>query len=350
MTLMHADSSRPTTGQPLVTILVPCFNGARLLRQSLDSLVAQTYSNVEILLLDDASTDDTPNIAAEYAGRIAYVRQPVNLGQFGNVNDGIGRASGELIAVYHADDIYEPTIVESEVEYLLSHPEVGAVFASDIFVDADGREYGRLSLPPEVRGEAPLSYSVVLNGLLTYRNRFLVGPSAMVRASVYREVGTYRGDRYRIASDMEMWLRIARRYPIAVLEEHLMRYRHFHENSTQQYHRLRTEPDLHFLILNEHLTDGGRAIASPRSLRAHAAHFSEDRIMASISHYIKGELPEGRRALRGASLRAIARSPQVQRWRLSVILIGLHILYRLPRIEAIATAMFNRWHVKRPPR
>ena len=135
----------PGNPMPLVSILVPSYNGTAFLREALDSILAQTYPDVEIILLDDASTDDTPAIAAEYGSRISYVRQPNNLGIYDNVNVGIARACGSLIATYHADDIYLPTIVEAQVAYFQAHPEVGAVFCSDIFVDAHGEEYGRLS-------------------------------------------------------------------------------------------------------------------------------------------------------------------------------------------------------------
>ncbi|MEO8483475.1 MAG: glycosyltransferase [Acidobacteriota bacterium] len=335
--------------RPLVSILVPSYNGARFLRESLDSLLTQSYPNLEILLLDDASTDDTPSIAAEYEGRITYVRQPANMGIYDNVNVGIALARGELIATYHADDIYLPTIVEAEVAYLQAHPEVGAVFCSDIFVDAEGREYGRIVLPPPVRGETPLDYRGVLNALLTYKNRFLVCPTAMVRASVHRQVGVYRQDRYRNTADLEMWLRIARACPVGILESHLMRYRHFHGNSSQLYHRLRTAPENFFGILDEYLASGGRALATPTALTAYEAHRSEDRLMAAISHYIKGELVDGRHALSQVQLGPIVRTRTVQRWRLVAISTGLWILLRLPRVERIAQAMFERWHVKHPP-
>ncbi|MEO7101939.1 MAG: glycosyltransferase, partial [Gemmatimonadaceae bacterium] len=217
--------------RPLVTVLVPTFNGAAYLREALDSILAQSYSHLEIILLDDFSSDNTPEIAAEYGDRITYVRQPHNMGIYDNVNVGIEMARGDLIATYHADDIYLPDIVEREVAYLEAHPDVGAVFTSNILVDAVNREYYRNVFPADVRGEQPLDYPTVLNALLKYKNKFLVCPTAMVRTAVHRAVGNYRQDRYRNTSDLEMWLRIARRYPIAILESHLMRYRHFHGNS-----------------------------------------------------------------------------------------------------------------------
>jgi glycosyltransferase involved in cell wall biosynthesis len=349
MTLPPAVPRDDRARRPLVSVIVPSYNGAKFLPESLDSILAQTYPNIEIIVLDDASTDDTPAVAARYAGRITYVRQPANLGQFDNVNDGIARATGEFVAVYHADDIYLPEIVEREVAYLQEHPDVAAVFASDIFVDAAGREYGRLRLPPEVRGEQPLDYVTVLNALLTYKNRFLVGPSAMVRGSVYASVGRYREERYRIASDLEMWMRIARRRPIAVLEDHLMKYRHFHGNASQQFEFLRTGPDAYFFLMDDYLDSGDRALARPDAMAHFEAHRMEDRLMSVISHYIKGELREGRQLLGLVRLGALLRSRQVQRWRLVVLTLGLRVLVRLPRIDWVARRMFGRWHVKRPP-
>ena len=242
-----------------------------------------------------------------------------------------------------------PTIVEEQVAYLQAHPEVGAVFASDFMVDAEGREYGRIELPGEVSGDRPLVYPVVLNALLSYKNNFLVCPTAMVRASVHREVGVYRQDKYRNTSDLEMWLRIARRYPIAVLEAHLMKYRHFHGNSSQRYHRLRTDVENYFLIMDEYLEQGDRRLATPEALASYEAHRSKDRLWAAMSHYIKGDLPEGRRTLREVRLGPLARSPHVQK-RLLAIAAGLWVAHRLPRSEWLAERMRQRWHVKRPPR
>src|ERR1700686_4844626 len=91
----HTVSASPIGAMPLVSILIPSYNAARFLRETLDSLLAQTYKNIEIILLDDASTDATPEIAAEYAGRITSFRQPRNLGIYDNVNVGIARARGD---------------------------------------------------------------------------------------------------------------------------------------------------------------------------------------------------------------------------------------------------------------
>jgi len=130
-----------------VSIVVPVFNGEAWVRESLDSILNQTDPAREIIVMDDASTDSTPDILSSYQDSITVHRQPENRGQFENVNDGIRHARGEYIAIYHADDIYAADIVREEVEFLESHPAAGGVFALDVFIDKGGHEYGRLSLP-----------------------------------------------------------------------------------------------------------------------------------------------------------------------------------------------------------
>ncbi len=349
-----ADDATPPVGVeahslPLVTVLVPCFNSARFLRQALDSIVSQSYTNLEIILLDDHSTDGSADIAADYAPAVRVIRQTRNLGQFGNVNAGLALARGEYVCIFHSDDEYLPTIIEEEVHFLRAHPEVGAVFTTDRFIDAEGREYGRMRLPREIPPGAPLDYPQVLNALLTHKNRIFVGPSAMVRAAIYRKVGAYDESRYGIAADLDMWVRISRISRVAVLGRPLMRYRHFHGNLSQQYNLLRTEPERYFRIMDERLASEDARHVTPAARRHFEAHRAEDRLMAAITHYIRGERREGREALHKASVRRIIASSRVQRTRLLLIAAGLGVLLSLPRSSGVAAWMHRRWHAKRSP-
>jgi hypothetical protein len=252
-----------------------------------------------------------------------------------------------LVAVYHADDVYLPQIVEREVAFLRGHPECGAAFCLDIFIDAMGSEYGRLSIPTPLRGGRPLSYPVVLNALLEYKNVFLVGPTAMVRASVYSEVGPYRGDEFGIASDLEMWVRIAQRHPIGIVEEYLLRYRHGHGNSTQTYYHLRDEPERYFRILDLALQAGGRALATPAALAAFEAHRAQDFLMVAVNLYVRGDLRRAAQMLANASVSRLVASSRIQVARMLVLLFALKALVCLPRIGLVADAFYRRWHAPR---
>jgi GT2 family glycosyltransferase len=331
---------------PLVTVVVPVFNAAPFLPEALGSVLAQSYPHVEVIVIDDASTDGTAGVIAAYGDRVRAERQERNLGIYATANRGIALARGELICVYHADDVYLPTIIEREAEWLGRHPEAGAVFASDVFIDAEGHEYARLTLPLEVRGERPLDHVTVVNALLTHDNTFLRCPGAMVRASVYRELGGYRPELYRNTADLDMWLRIAQAYPIGILEEHLFRYRHFHGSSSERYHELRTEPSRTLTILGEHLAAGARSVATPAALAAYDARRARDALLRAVSHYIRGELPQARALLARVEPRRLMASSRVQRGRLLALLAGMRVLARLPRIPALADLFYRRWHAR----
>jgi glycosyltransferase involved in cell wall biosynthesis len=331
---------------PLVTIIVPVFNGDRFLKESLDSILNQTYPRIEVIVMDDASTDSTPEIVSSYANRVKYYRQSHNRGIYANANDGIAMAAGEYIATYHADDVYDAKIVEREVAFLERYPEAGAVFCPSIFIDPQGRERGRLNIPPEVHGERPLPYPVVFNALLKYKNVFLTCPSAMVRASVYKDVGVYRDAQFRNTSDLEMWLRIARNYPLGVLEDCLFRYRYGHGNSAQRYRRLRTDPERFFTIMDLYLAEGDSALATPEALSGHEAHRAEDNLMRTINSYILGEAGQAQAILRHVQAAKILGSPAVQRMRLLILYGALQCLVRLPRINFIADIFYSRWNVR----
>ena len=343
----EASTERDADDGAKVTILVPVFNGERYLSSSLDSILNQSYPNTEVIVLDDASTDRTPEILASYGDRIRTITQERNRGIYGNMNTGIESASGEYIAIYHSDDLYEPNIVTREVEFLSSHPEAGAVFCSDVFIDPDGAKTGQLELPAEIRGNQPLPYPTVLNTLLTYRNVFLRCPSCMVRADVYKAVGPYRDQQFRNTSDLEMYLRIARSYSIGVLEDHLFKYRWGHGNSGQRYRYLRTDEERYFTILDLYLNEGDREIASKKALAAFEAHRNEDRLMRVVSSYISDQRTDARALLAQVKPTEMIGNAQIQWARLLVLWASLTVLVRLPRLSLVADIFRRRWHGKK---
>ncbi|MGI9146822.1 MAG: glycosyltransferase [Chloroflexota bacterium] len=336
--------------RPLVSVVMPVYNGERYLAESLDSVLAQTYPNFEVLVMDDASTDGTWAIAEGYGSRVRAHRQPTNRGIYANANAGIDMARGEYIAFYHADDVYEPTIIESEVAVLEARPEIGAVFCKDLFIDAASQVYGRLELPPELRGSSAVGYSDVLNALLTYKNAFLRCPSCLARASVYRSVGLYRQDEFRNTADLDMWLRISRAYPIVVLDEYLFRYRHNVGNSGQRYRHLRTDPERFFAIMDLYLQSAeDRRLVRRSALTAYEGHRAQDNLMRAISYYVLGQVPEAARVLREVDGRRLLASPRSQRVRMLALLGVLLLLVRLPRVPGAADAMYRRWHAQTAP-
>jgi hypothetical protein len=335
-----------TGSLPLVSIVVPAYNCERYVRESLTSILAQTYPNTEVLVMDDCSTDGTPEVVAPFLGRIKYYRQNQNRGIYANANDGIARVSGEYIAIYHADDVYEPRIIEREVEFLRRYDQVGAVFCSAVLIDPEGRTEGHIVLPPEVRGERPLSFSTIFNSLLKYKNKFLMCPSSMVRADVYREVGLYREEIFRNTSDLDMWLRIAQKFSLGVLEENLFRYRYGHGNSAMRYHAARTEPERYFMIMDLLLEKTGPTVATAETLAAYEAHRAEDQLMRTVSAYVVDRMSDARRILREVRLSNLLGSASIERGRLGILFVALQILVRLPRLQIVGRLFSWRWQGK----
>ena len=164
---------------------------------------------------------------------------------------------------------------------------------------------------------------------------------------MYREVGLYRDERgaeFENTSDLEMWLRIARRYHVGVLEEHLLRYRRGHGSASERYHHIRTEPFRFFRIIDAELDGFGRTVATPEALRAYEAHRNVDHVLRTVNHYILGDIPAAQGALRQVRLQALAASGAIQRGRMVALALALRLLTRLPRSTAAARLFERRWH------
>ncbi len=213
-----------------------------------------------------------------------------------------------------------------------------------MFIDAEGRRLEELELPPDVRGSEPLDYPRVLNALLKYTNVFLRTPTALVRASVYRELGGYRAEALKNTAELDMWLRIARKHSMGTLEERLILRRRHQGSSAGRYHRLRTDRFRFFDIMDAELAQGARQLATVDALRDYEAHKSVDTVLRAVNHYILGNRKEARRVLGEAKLGSLAASSQIQRGRMLALAIGLHALVRLPRMRVVSRLFARHWY------
>lgn len=219
------------TAMPLVSICVPTFNSAPYLREALDSLLAQSYPNCEIVVSDNASSDGTVEILREYAGtgKIRLLLNDVNVGAGGNFNRLVESAAGEFVAIYHADDRYEPTIVAESMALFMENATVGLVGTMATAMDETGKYLFTYSLPEgTVANSAGLfDFDSAMTAVLNTRRQkiFFVTPSIMVRREVYLRVGLFDQKTWSSTVDYEMWLRIAREHDLAVIARPLMHYR-----------------------------------------------------------------------------------------------------------------------------
>src|SRR3954452_11779618 len=135
-------ATRETERQPLVTIIVPAYNRAGgLLEATLDSILAQDYSNLDVLALDDGSTDETPQVLERYAdahpGRMRWERHE-NMGQAKTLNRGFEMARGELIGYLNSDDLFLPGGIAKLAEQLVDEPDAALAYPAYRVIDEDG--------------------------------------------------------------------------------------------------------------------------------------------------------------------------------------------------------------------
>lgn len=190
---------------PKVSICVPTYNRAHTLRTTLEAILRQTYADWELIVCDDASTDDTESVVNEYQdGRIRYYRNQANKGLYANFNYGISLARGEYVAIYHDHDIYLPNIIERSVELLERYPSASFVHTGLLLIDDGNHPVG-----VDVRPFPELLAGSDARKLMSDRwHSPVMAATAMVRRSAYECVGPYRFDEFGLGCDLHMWFEL----------------------------------------------------------------------------------------------------------------------------------------------
>lgn len=186
---------------PLVTVIVPCYNGAAFLEEALRSALAQSYRAVEVVVIDDGSTDSSPEIAQRLPVR--YIRQQ-NLGLSVARNAGIRESKGSYVVFLDADDRLRPEAIESGLNALATHPDCAITVGDHVFIAADGSHLANSDKACEVHRH----YEALLKS-----NFIEMISSVLFRRSVFDEVGGF-DTALRVAEDYDLYLRIARVRPI----------------------------------------------------------------------------------------------------------------------------------------
>jgi glycosyltransferase involved in cell wall biosynthesis len=220
----HGDAQgRAEDHEPLVSVVVPAFNAAQTLPETLNSVRAQTYQNLDIVIVDDGSTDDTAAIVRNHMTQDPRIRllSQNNGGVASARNAGIGAAAGDFIAFVDADDLWHPTKIAKQMALLLSASSTTAlVYAPFRLIDGDGRVLGS-------------QHRIGVDGWVLYRhfhvNLVGNGSSILVRKAVLKELGGFdtglRAAGAEGCEDLLLQLRIATRYQFGEVPEYLVGYR-----------------------------------------------------------------------------------------------------------------------------
>jgi glycosyltransferase involved in cell wall biosynthesis len=212
---------------PRVSVIIPTYRHRDFIPQTLASVFEQTFTDYEILVINDGSPDDTRGVISPYldSGRITYIEQS-NHGQSHARNVGLSRAAGELIAFLDDDDLWPPDKLSAQVDFLDREPTVGMVGGRFQRIDAEGKP-----------GKPGPFYPSITFEELFCANPFHSPGQTLIRASLLRELGGLNSAIWG-ADDYDLWFRIARRSTIVMRDEIALYYRVHPNNASKQMARL----------------------------------------------------------------------------------------------------------------
>lgn len=217
---------------PLVSVVITSFNHARYLQEAIESVITQSLQDIEVVAVDDASTDESPAILQQYAERLRVVRHVQNRGTYASLNEGIALTSAPLIAILNSDDVWLACKLQAQVETIQRDSAIGLVHTAFGFIDENSQPIS--GNPLGVRFH-PLPEGDILPDLLT-RNLFITS-SVMFRRECIERCGAFAEHLFGMG-DWDMWLRIAEQYRVGYVSEPLTLYRIHRRNTMYQRERM----------------------------------------------------------------------------------------------------------------
>lgn len=217
---------------PRVTVLLTCYNHIKYLPECLESVMAQTFTDYEIIALDDGSTDGTREWLSARPEPMTLVFNEQNLGTYPTLNVGLERATGEFIAVLNDDDVWAPTKLEKQVALMDANPKVGLVHTDGYFLDGESNRTEGSPLgfhfPRTETGDILLA--------LVYSNQ-MIASAALARKQCFEDLGGFNPAFFG-SGDWEMWYRIAEKWDVGYCKDELTMYRIHGANASHKLDKI----------------------------------------------------------------------------------------------------------------
>lgn len=198
---------------PIVSIVLPCYNGADMLGDAIESVIMQTFKDWELIIVNDCSTDNTLEVAEKYAtvdSRIKVYSNPINSKLPASLNNGFSHASGKYLTWTSDDNLLHPEMLEVMSEYLDMHPDVGLVAADQLVSDFEGNVISEIHIPDN------LQQMILLNDYIK--------ACFLYRKTIADKIGEYRTDLF-LVEDYEYWVRMSFQTKFANIPKTLYTYR-----------------------------------------------------------------------------------------------------------------------------
>ena len=228
---------------PLVTIVTPSYNQADYLEETIKSVLNQDYPNIEFVIVDGGSTDNSIAIIEKYADKLDWWISEADQGQTDAINKGFAHANGEILAWINSDDTYSSRAVSEAVKFLQSRPDVGMVYGDANLIDEGGNIIGRFPA-------RQTDYKRLRRGFVHIPQQ-----AAFFRANLWRKVGPLDTTFY-FAMDYDLWVRLAKLAPL-VYHSRLWANFRLHQSGKSVISDNRCWPEM----LRVHYREGGTRIA-----------------------------------------------------------------------------------------
>lgn len=212
-----------TVGRPKVSVIIPTYNSAQFVGQAVASVYGQTYSDFELIVVDDGSTDDTWHVLEPYRERMRYLYQP-NMGESVARNRGIQESHGEYIAFLDADDLWLPSKLAKQIALMDQHPSAVLVYSPSYWINTAGDRifhHGSYIVGTGTPGLADVFPQLAMGDMMA-------SPSCVVVRSSYLRRGQAFDPRIRHSEDWDLWLRLSLQGPFLFVPEPLACYRIHH--------------------------------------------------------------------------------------------------------------------------
>lgn len=210
--------------KPLISVVMPAYNAQRHIRQAVESILRQTFTKFELIIINDASTDKTLQIIRSLSKkdiRIKIVNNDMRLDIAGSLNRGIRLARSNIIARMDADDIAVPHRLERQYACITKSEKIAVVGADILIIDASGNHIGTRKYP---RSSRELKKCL-------FRYSPFAHPVVMLRKNLFEKVGKYN-PKYSPTEDLDLWFRLGRKYEFVSVPEQLLKYRVYKKSSS----------------------------------------------------------------------------------------------------------------------
>jgi glycosyltransferase involved in cell wall biosynthesis len=267
-----------------VSVVITCYKYAHYLPLAMDSVLRQTHRNVEVIMVNDGSPDNTDEVMQRYLSdpRVVYIKQ-ANAGQAVAKNNGIARATGDFIAFLDADDIWADDKLEKQLP-LFANPEVGVVYCRVSYMDENGQPYAL-----EARELMEPQRGWIVQHL--FKDNLIPFCAAVVRRECFDTVGVMDTS-FRMGIDWDLWLRMSVKYQFDYVDEPLLRYRVGHSGQMSKNFLVREQDTMRIMkqFIANHpglLTPATIRWAMAYSYCNRGYYFRRDDAFKSLSFYLK---------------------------------------------------------------